>query len=229
MGSAGMEPPKLDPKEIAQAMKDLQSPDKAKRDAAKERLDNALGKGAGDKAEQLQNDLKSDDAKKRAAAQKEIDDLKKQAEQFAKNNPPKKENGPGGSKKADPMKVEQALDDLNSDDGAKRQQAKKDLDDMLGKGAGDKAEQFNKMAQSDNPDQQAEGRKGRDDLLKQADQMAKKGQQQPKGPPPSKEQIEQLAKKMSDLQSPDEGKRKAAEQDLDKQIGEQARKARRKP
>jgi|GEM_PF-1218711 len=223
-GGIGAENPKLDPKELADAMKDLGSPDKAKRDAAKEKLDKALGQGAGDKAEQLQNDLKSDDAKKRAAAQKEIDDLKKQAREFAKNNPPEKENGPGGAK-ADPMKVEQALDDLNSDDAAKRQQAKKDLDDMLGKGAGDKAEQFNKMAQSDDPNKQAEGRKGRDDLLKQADQMAKKGQQQTKGPPPSKEQIEQLAKKMSDLQSQDEGKRKAAEQDLDKQIGEPARRA----
>src|SRR6185312_14180411 len=70
-GGIGAENPKLDPKELADAMKDLGSPDKAKRDAAKEKLDKALGQGAGDKAEQLQNDLKSDDAKKRAAAQKE--------------------------------------------------------------------------------------------------------------------------------------------------------------
>src|SRR5439155_1268364 len=84
------------------------------------------------------NDLKSDDKEKRAAAQKEIDDMKKKADELAKNNPPKKENGPGG-KKVDPKEVEKALDDLNSDDPNKREQAKKNLDEMLGKDADEMA------------------------------------------------------------------------------------------
>src|SRR5205085_1924686 len=92
-----------------------------------------FGQGAGDKAEQLQKDLKSEDKEKRAAAQKEIDDLKNKADQMAKNNPPKKDDGPG--KKVDPDKVEKALDDLNSDDPNKRKQAKQEFDKEIGEQA----------------------------------------------------------------------------------------------
>ena len=74
-----------DPREVDQAMKDLQSPDKATRDAAKEKLDKNFGKGAGDKAEQLQYDLKSDDMAKRDAAKKELEGMQKKAEEMAKN------------------------------------------------------------------------------------------------------------------------------------------------
>ncbi len=221
---AGNEPKaKPDPKELEGAMKDLQSPDKGTRDAAKDALDKALGKGAGDKAEQLQNDLKSEDKDKRAAAEKELKDFANQA----KNNPPKKEDAPGaGGKKVDPKEVEKALDDLNSDDPNKRAEAKKKLDDQLGKGTGDKAEEFNKKANSENLKDQSEGRKGRDDLTKKAEEMAKTGEPQPKGKRKelSKEEIEQLAKKLNDLNNPDESKRKDAEKELDKQLGEEARK-----
>ena len=225
-GGNGDDPkPKLDPKELEGAMKDLQSPDKATRDAAKEKLDKALGKGAGDKAEQLQNDLKSEDKDKRAAAQKKIDDLKKQADEIAKNNPPKKDNAPGaGGKKVDPKEVQKALDDLNSVDPKKREQAKKDLDEMLGKGTGDKAEEFNKKAKSEDLKEQADGRKGRDDLVNKAEELAKQGEPKQKGKELTKEEIEQLAKKLNELNGMDEAKRKAAEQEFDKQIGEQARK-----
>ena len=222
---AGNEPKaKPDPKELEGAMKDLQSPDKGTRDAAKDALDKALGKGAGDKAEQLQNDLKSEDKDKRAAAEKELKDFANQANK----NPPKKEGAPGaGGKKVDPKEVEKALDDLNSNDPNKREAAKKKLDDMLGKGTGDKAEEFNKKANSENLKDQSEGRKGRDDLLNKAEEMAKKqGEPQPKGKPKelTKEEIEQLAKKLNDLNNPDESKRKDAEKELDKQLGEEARK-----
>jgi hypothetical protein len=220
-GGEGTQPPKVDPKDVEQAMKDLQSPDKATRDAAKEKLDKSFGKGAGDKAEQLQNDLKSEDNDKRATAEKELNDLKNKADQMAKNNPPKKDGA--GGKKVDPKEVDKALDDIAGDDPAKREQAKKDLDDMLGKGTGDQAEKFADMAKSEDQAKQAQGRKGRDDILDKAEQMAKKNEQ-PKGKELSKEDVEKLAKNLEDLASKDEAKRKAAEQELDKQIGEPARK-----
>lgn len=216
---------KIDPKEVDQALKDLQSPDPANRDAAKEKLDKTFGQGAGDKAEQLQKDLNSPDPDKKAEAQKQIEDMQKKAEQMAKNGgEPKKDNATAAGKKVDPREVEKALDDLNSDDAKKRAEAKQKLDDMLGKGAGDKAEQINKDAKSGDFEKEAKARRERDDLMKKAEQMARKGENPQKGKPLSKEEIDQLAKKLDDLNSPDEAKRKAAEQEIDKQIGEQPRK-----
>src|SRR5207249_4831584 len=144
----------------------------AKRDAAKEKLDKTLGKGAGDKAEQLQNDLKSDDPNKRAEAQKKIDAMQKQADEMAKSGNPKQDTAAAG-KKVDPKEVQNALDDLNSDDPNKRAEAKRKLDEALGKGTSEKAEEFTKQTKSDDFRQQADGRKGLDDIVKKAEQLAK--------------------------------------------------------
>lgn len=228
-GKADMQPKEKegkqpDPKDVEQAMKDLQSPDPAKRDAAKKKLDEQFGKGAGEKAEQLQNDLKSDEMAKRDAAKRELDEMAKKAGELAKNNPPKKEPGTGGGKKADPKEVEKALDDVAGDDPMKKAEGKKKLDDMLGQGAGDKAEKAAEKMKSDDLAKQAEARKERDDLLNQAEKMAKGDNPIPKGKQPSKEELDRLAKNLQNLESKDEAKRKQAEQELDKQIGEQARK-----
>jgi hypothetical protein len=217
--------PKIDPKEVEQAAKDLASGDPQKQQAARDKLDKTVGPEARKQAEQLMNDLKSDDPQKRAAAQKKIDEMKKQAEEMARNNPEKKGDGAGGAgKKVDPKEVEQALDDLNSNDPQKRQAAKQKLDDMLGKGTGDKAEQMTKDINSNDPEKQGPARKQRDDLLNKAEQMAKGEPKKPQGKPLSEEEAKQLAEKLNDLNSKDEAKRKAAEQEIDKQIGEQARK-----
>lgn len=214
------------PRDVEQAMKDLQSPDKDKRDAAKQKLDEQFGKGAGEKAEQLQNDLKSGDTAKREAAKKELDAMAKKAGEMAKNNPPKKDGAADGGKKVDPKEVEKALDDVAGDDPMKKAEAKKKLDDMLGKGAADKAEKAAEKMKSEDLAKQAEARKERDDLLNQAEKMAKGDNPMPKdkGKEPSKEDLDRLAKNLQNLESKDDAKRKQAEQELDQQIGEQARK-----
>ncbi|MFO0801028.1 MAG: hypothetical protein U0804_26475 [Gemmataceae bacterium] len=80
--------PKFDPKELEGALNDLNSKDETKRDAAREKLDKAVGKEARQQAEQLQNDLKSGDPEREARAREKLDQLKQQAEKTAKDNPP---------------------------------------------------------------------------------------------------------------------------------------------
>ncbi|QDU21587.1 hypothetical protein [Urbifossiella limnaea] len=92
--------PKFDPKELEGALNDLNSKDEAKRDAAREKLDKTVGKEARQQAEQLQNDLKSGDPEREARAREKLDQLKQQAEQMAKDNPP----GGKGSGKEDRFK-----------------------------------------------------------------------------------------------------------------------------
>lgn len=99
MGNPKAEPtPKFDPKELEGALNDLNSKDDAKRQAARDQLDKTVGEQARRQAEQLQNDLKSGDPQREARAREQLEQLKQQAEQMAKNNPPE---GKGRGKDSD--------------------------------------------------------------------------------------------------------------------------------
>jgi collagen type III alpha len=90
-------PPMLDPKQKAdleQAAKDLTNPDPKTKQAARDKLDQALGKGAGQKLEDIAKGLNSDDPKEKARAQQELDDLRRQAEQMAGKEPGSKGKNP---------------------------------------------------------------------------------------------------------------------------------------
>jgi hypothetical protein len=135
-------------KEIADAMKDLESGDPKKQDEARKKLDKMVGEGARKEAEQLMKDLKSDDKEKREAAQKKLDDLKKQIDKIKKDTPNEKGKEPSPEEIADLMKKAQ---DLNSPDEKKRQQAEKELDDKIGKENREKLQEEMKKKEPKNP------------------------------------------------------------------------------
>lgn len=94
-GGTDMDPkggpyPKADPKEIENALRDLNSKDEAKQKAARDTLDKTVGEQARREAEQLQNDLNSNDPERRTRAKERLDEMRRQMEQQAKNNPPGK-------------------------------------------------------------------------------------------------------------------------------------------
>ena len=232
---------KMDQKDLANAARDLASSDPKKQQEARDKIDKAIGPEARKQAEkeaaQLKEDLQSKDPERRKGAEQKLNDLKKLADQMAQNNPqPRKqpgENTAGGQKeKVDPQAVEQAMDDLHNPDPKVRDAAAEKLDKMLGKGAGQKAKDANEKMSSQDLEKQAEGRKERDDLLKEAEAQAKaqpKGSgstdpKQPKGKELTQQEKDALAKKLNDLNSPDEKTRKAAEKEFDQKLGEQNRK-----
>ena len=112
--------PKIDSKEFEEAVKDLASPDKAKQDAARQKLDKMVGPENRKAIEGVMKDLQSGDPERQKAAQKKIGDWAKQAEQ----------NGPKGK---EPTKEEiddllKKANDLNSKDDTRRQAAEKAFD-----------------------------------------------------------------------------------------------------
>ncbi|MBX9584267.1 MAG: hypothetical protein K2X87_28540, partial [Gemmataceae bacterium] len=215
---------KPDPNEIEQAVKDLNSKDEATRQAARDKLDKTVGEGARKEAEQLMKDLQSDDKDRRAAAEQKLKEMKERAEQMAnQGGGPKKDERPAGGKKPDPAAVDKALDDLNSPDAKTREAAKQKLDEQLGKGAGDEAEQATKDANSDNEGKKAPARKKLDDLRDRAEQLAKGDDPQGQGQPLTPEEQAELAKKLQDLNSKDDATRKAAEEEFDQKLGKENR------
>ena len=232
-GTAGNQ--KLDPKEMEKALNDLNSKDAAAQQAARDKLDKAMGEGARKEAEQAMKDRQSDDPDRRAAAEQKLKDM----QQANKGGEPKKgepsANKGGGEpkkgdaspgKKPDPAAVEQALRDLNNPDPKVQADAKQKLDEQLGKGAGDEAEQAAKDARSDDFAKQGQGRQKLDDIQNRAEQMAK-GTPDPKaggqGKPLSPEEQAELAKKLDALNSNDPATRQAAEKEFDDKLGKENR------
>lgn len=187
-------PPELDPKQKAdleQAARDLTNPDPAKKQAARDKIDQALGKGAGQKMEDIAKGLNSDDPKEKARAQQELDDLRRQAEKAAGKEPGSKENPTmptptdmgnakgdmtpkgGSTPKFDPKELEGALNDLNSKDETKRDAAREKLDKTVGKEARQQAEQLQNDLKSGDPEREARAREKLDQLKQQAERMAK--------------------------------------------------------
>ncbi|MBX9623159.1 MAG: hypothetical protein K2X82_05040 [Gemmataceae bacterium] len=217
---------KVDPKQVEQALKDLNSKDPKAQQAARDQLDKSIGPDARKEAEGLMKDLQSGDKDRRAEAEQKLKEMRDRAEQQANKggggDPKPKDGQPAPGKKPDPKEVEQALNDLNSPDAQTREAAKRKLDEQLGKGTGDKAEQANKDANSGDAFKEGQGRKTRDDIREKAEQMAK-GDTPPKGKPISPEEQAELAKKLQDLNSKDDTTRQAAEKALDDKIGKENR------
>lgn len=220
-GGGGAGEKKLDPKEIGDAAKDLNSPDPAKREAAQKKLDNAMGKENREAAEKLANDLQSPDKATREAAEKKLDDMRKQAE---KNGGKEQAGKDGKGEKVDPKEVEQNIRDLNSPDEKTRAAAKDKLDKQLGEKGRKDAEDIAKGMQSGDPNERGAAHRKFNDLKKDLDEKGKKGDERADGKKMTKEEMDEMAKKMNDLASKDDAKRKAAEKDLDDKIGEENRK-----
>lgn len=167
-----------DPKDAGQAAKDLAGGDQAKKDAARDKLDKSVGKGAREQIEKdaknIEKDLKSDDKNTRDAANQKLDELAKKAEQQADEM--NKKNRDAQAKKdegKEPSKEEldalrKKAEDLASDDKAKSDAAEKELDDKIGKENREKLQQAMKDAQSGDPEKRAEAQKKLDEMAKQA-------------------------------------------------------------
>ncbi|MDY3562003.1 hypothetical protein R5W23_003434 [Gemmata sp. JC673] len=211
--------PKLDEKqmkEMADAMKDLQSGNEQQKADARKKLDKAVGEQARKEAEQLMNDLKSDNKDTRAAAEQKLNDLKKEldkrvAEENAKKNG---ESGKGKEPIDDPNAQKdkerakgqelskEELDaltkkaqDLQSKDQKTREQAEKELDDKIGKENRERLQEKMKGQQPGTPEQEQK-------LREQVEQHAKNHANQPQGTPgnrpagsvPTKEAMEEDAR-----------------------------------
>ncbi len=221
----GGKPDAAKQKEFEDAANDLGSDDPAKREAAKKKLED-LAKQAGkgeqggtekprdltkDEKEKLgeaAKDLNNPDADKRKAAEKKADDLigkgqreklQQQAKDFEKN-----------------------VEDLGSDDKATRDAAKEKLDKTVGEDVRKKAEQVAADKKSMDEKQRADAKKQEEELAKQqAGQKANDPNAKPREL--TEKEKQELADAAKDLAGMDEGKRKAAEEKLDQQIGKEAR------
>ena len=189
-------PTKEDIDELAKKKNDLNSPDPDKKKAAEEKFDKAVGQDA---REQMQKDMKD----RAAADQKKLEDA---AKKEAEKNPASPMKQPT---KEELEKLAQDAKDLNSPDAGKKKAAEEKVDKAVGQDA-------REQLQKDMKDRAAADQKKLEDAAKQAGN--------PKPKEPTKEEIEQLANDAKDLNSTDAAKKKAAEEKLDKAVGEDARK-----
>jgi hypothetical protein len=199
-------------KEMQQALDDLTGTDEAKREAARKKLDDAVGEGERKRIEKLQQDLKSDDPQVREQAKKDLGELDR-------------ETGSGGAgvrggrpdgverltREAEELSSPDPDTRRNAEERAGRDHSPEDRDAL--RNAGEKL-------RSGTPEQK---KQAEDDI----DQLAKKKKDQPKPPPaggeggkPSAEQVRQQA---NDLTSPDDARREAAEKAMDGRIGKPER------
>jgi hypothetical protein len=220
-GEQGGQPDAKAAKEANDIAKDLANGTPEQKQAAREKLDRMAG-DAKPQADQIAKDLQSGDPGKREAAEKKLAEMAKQA---AKAGEP---NG-----KPDPKAAEQvakdlrdAADKLANGTEPEKQQAREKLDRMIGEDARKQAEQMAKDLQSKDPATREAAQKKLADMAKQAAEQAAKAGEQPPGL--LKEEIEKLARAAKDLASKDDAARQKAEQELDKAIGPEARKAAQK-
>lgn len=128
--SGGQNDQKIDPKELEQAVRDLDSENPGTREAARQKLDEKIGKQNRETVERLNRDLKSGDPMKQQQAKKDIEELAKKQ--------PQGRGGPEGAKpkqmtEQQKQELENAARNLNSDDPADRQKAEQKVDDLIGK------------------------------------------------------------------------------------------------
>ncbi|QEL18261.1 DUF4175 family protein [Limnoglobus roseus] len=170
---------RLDRKEIEEALKDLNSNDEAKKQAARDKLDKAVGEDARKKAEQTLDDLKSDDPARQKGAVDELTKMQKDAEKQAKQDADKKDQkGEKTPSAEDVEKLAKAAQDLKSADEQKRKDAQKQLDDQVGEQERKKLEEQLKDGQKPSPEQ-LEGLKK---TLEQAMKNQPNADQGPGGP-----------------------------------------------
>jgi hypothetical protein len=167
---------RLDRKQIEDALKDLNSDDKDKQQAARDKLDKAAGKDAREKAEQMMKDLQSGDKDRQKAAMDELkkmqDDLKKEADRQAQNDPKPGEKGKDQLSPQDIEKLAKAAQDLNAKDEQKRKEAEKQLDDKLGEQARKELQERLKDGKEPSPEQAEAAKKALEELAKNRPQPA---------------------------------------------------------
>jgi hypothetical protein len=154
----GGKPDAQQQKEIADALKALQSGDKDKQEQARDKLDKMVGEQNRKDAEQLMNDLKSDDPKKREDAQKKLEDIKKQMEGKDKKDG-KDKGGEPKPKEPSPEELKDLVEkakDLNSPDDKKRKAAERELDDKIGEENRKKLQEEMRDKKQPDPKQQAD-------------------------------------------------------------------------
>ncbi|OWK34864.1 hypothetical protein [Fimbriiglobus ruber] len=200
----GGEPTKEDIEKAKQLAQDLNSSDKDKRAAAEEQLDKAIGQ---EKRKELQQDIKQEQARQRI-------------EQGAKDAAKQQNGGGGEPSKEDMEKAKQLAQDLNSSDKDKKAAAEEKFDKAVGQEKRKQLQQDMKDAQSGDPAKQEQARQ----RIEQGAKDAAKQQNGGGGGEPSKEDIEKAKQLAQDLNSSDKDKKAAAEEKIDKAIGQEKRK-----
>ena len=197
----GKEPTKEELEQLAKDAKDLDSTDPAKRKAAEQKLDKAVGK---ENREKIQQGMKD----REAADKKNLEDAANQAQ---KPKEPTKDELDELAKNAK---------DLNSTDADKKKAVEEKVDKAVGK---DAREQIQKeMKDRDAAKAEAEKKKF-EDAAKQAAKAEADKTPGAKPKQPTKEEIEKMAQAAKDLDSSDAGKKSAAEKQLDQTVGKEAR------
>jgi hypothetical protein len=119
---------KLDPKEVEKAVRNLESNDPKERQAAREKLDKAVGKQTREEIEKLQKDLKSDDQATRDAAKRKMEEMAKTAgEQSGKPD-----GKPRELTELEKKELADAAKNLNSKDEGERKAAEQKIDSAIG-------------------------------------------------------------------------------------------------
>ncbi len=203
-GSPMKQPTKEELEKLAQDAKDLNNPDDAKKKAAEQNLDKAVGK---ENREKLQDEMK----KREAAEKKALEDA---AKQQAQNEKPK------GPTKEDLEKLAQDAKDLNSSDDAKKKAAEDKVDRAVGK---DNREKLQKEMKDGDAARAEADKKKLEDAAKQNAKTEADKTPDAKPKEPSKEELDKLAQDAKDLDNPDAAKKKAAEDKVDQSIGKPGR------
>jgi collagen type III alpha len=225
--AGGQQPTKEQIDEMKNAAKDLTSDNPAKKKAAQEKLDNMIGEQNRKDAEKLANDLKSNDPKTREAAEQKVKDMADKMAKGQGGKPDAEEKSAGGKPptKEQIEEMKNAAKDLASDDPAKQQAAREKLDKMVGEENRKGAEKLANDLKSDDPKTREAAEQKVKDM---ADKMAKE-QQSAGGKPDDAKAVaakqEEIKDAMKKLGSDDPTEKKAAQDTLDKSIGEDKRKA----
>ena len=133
---------------------------------------------------------------------------------------------------AEPGELDREIGDLDSSDPKKQEEAKKKLDEKLGKEKREEIERLLRDRKRGTPEQKQQADKDLDELKKQEKDKQESGNDQgdkSEGKPmgngkPTAEQKKELEENMKKLDSKDEAERKAAEQKMDELVGEKKRK-----
>jgi hypothetical protein len=210
-GGKGEKP--LDPKEMEQAVKDLESKDEKTKQAAQEKLDKAVGKENREQIEQMQKDLQSDDKAKREAAKQKLDEMAKNAQKGGEQQPKELTE----QEKKDLIDAAKKLD---SKDPQEKKAAQEKLDKAMGQENREKLEQMQKDLKSEDKGTREAAEKKVQEMAKQAQQGKQDTAQKPEL---TEEQKKELADAAQKLNSKDDAERQAAEQKLDDAIGKKNR------
>jgi collagen type III alpha len=238
---------KVDPKEVADAARDLTNPDPKKQQEARQKLDNAVGEQNRKEIEKHAPNLNSPDKNTRAGAEKKVEEIANKAAQEQASKQPGAGTDP--KQKIDPKQAQDiadAMKDLTNSDPARQKAAQEKLDKTIGPEARKQAEEIAKGLNSKDPKERAAAEQKLQDLQKKAEEFAKKdgekGTPDPTTPPDKKgteqantppqkqpgkgltqEEIDELGKKFQDLTSDDKAKREAAEKEFDDKVGKENR------